>query len=127
MSITPHEIRERLQEKNLKLKDFAKEIGYHPSTLSNWLNHDGIPKEVESIISEKLDIELAQEFEPEVEKVTIQEAAGRLGMSCESVMMCMRQNAFPYPIGVCWKARNGEQWNYRIIRGMLEKAISKMK
>lgn len=58
-----------------------------------------------------------------VDYISTKEASKRLGISEDAVRLCMRNKSFPVDIGYTWKARYGDQVNYRISRKMFEKLM----
>ena len=58
-----------------------------------------------------------------VNYMSTKEASKELGISEEAVRSCMRDKSFPVEIGYTWKARHGDQWNYRISRKMFNELM----
>ena len=54
-------------------------------------------------------------------RVSVEEAARRLGMSVDSLRQCIIQDKFPVQIGVAFKGKDAKNYTYYIYKRPLEK------
>lgn len=108
--------------------EISKVTGYSEATVSRWqYNKTPIPEEVAISLSKNypLDKIKPNKFECEVGKVDLTEAAQRLGLSKEGMMMCLQQNKFPF--GFSYLPRYGKKHNYVIFRGAFERFLKEVR
>ena len=118
-------IQQLKEEQGLSFKEIAKLVGVCPATITTYNKHPSkVPVKIQKIISEKLGIEPPKVFECELEYVTVDEVAQRMGKSTKMVRNAIKQGKLPFAMAI---QGEGEAHQYWILRGSFEKFISENK
>lgn len=119
-------IREIKKSYGITNLDISKKTGYSASSVSRWLHNGIIPSDAQISLSKNypLDNEKVKK-ECEVEYVDLSEVATRMGMSKETVMVCLQQDKFPF--GFSYLPRHGKRHSYVMFRKPFEEFLEQLK